>query len=425
MLPLTKTCIMFCAMISSLQSFRTGMANASENSNQSYFEKRKTALKNMKVTFIKRPKNSKIPKDYYENPQPYEHNFKKIINEPDICSKEEKILLLYAVRSVYYNFARRQIHRDNIRYIPNDIRSTHTIVKQVFLMGTTNNSTIQSLVQKESEKYRDIIQEDFLESYANLSLKGIMAWKWSVEFCSNAEYVIVMNDELFVDQYKLMHYLHYHMTLDGHDNRFTICFRKSGATNRRLFLRRNINMSMFYKGNHYPYFCDGVGYVAHINFINKLYIASLSNHVFMPDGVWNGLLAEKLNTSLQTESYLYAYYNVIERFSHPLYQFSLLMFGVTDHKLTNYYALQILKNISHTVKIRRTQYRYKMSETFLMEDVPIKINYPSYIRKRDTENLELCKNNLNSLFKNTYEYGIWKSLIFFCVFFILFTRYKT
>ncbi|XP_052826693.1 beta-1,3-galactosyltransferase 2-like isoform X1 [Octopus bimaculoides] len=291
-------------------------------------------------------------------------------------------------------------------------------------MGTTNNSTIQSFVQKESDKYRDIIQEDFLESYANLSLKVIMAWKWSVEFCSNAEYVIVMNDELFVDQYKLMHYLHYHMTLDGYDNRFTICFRKGGATNRGLFILRNISMSMFYKGDNYPYFCDGVGYVAHINFINKLYIASLSNHVFMPDDAWNGLLAEKLNTSLQTESYLYAYYNVIERFSHPFYQFSLLMFGVTDHKQTNNHALQILKNISNTVKIQRTQYRYKISETFLMEDVPSKTNYLRFVRKSDTENLELCKNNLNSLFKNTYEYGIWKSLIFFCVSFILFIRYK-
>ncbi|XP_014768644.1 uncharacterized protein LOC106868048 isoform X2 [Octopus bimaculoides] len=75
MLPLMKTWILFCVMVSSLQSFRTGMANASENSHQSYFEKRKTALKNTEVTFIKRPKNSKIPKDYYENPQPYEHNF--------------------------------------------------------------------------------------------------------------------------------------------------------------------------------------------------------------------------------------------------------------------------------------------------------------------------------------------------------------
>lgn len=38
-------------------------------------------------------------------------------------------------------------------------------------MGWSTNETIQSLVQMEAEKYADIIQEDFIDAYKNLTLK--------------------------------------------------------------------------------------------------------------------------------------------------------------------------------------------------------------------------------------------------------------
>lgn len=69
-------------------------------------------------------------------------------------------------------------------------------VKIVFLVGQTNNDTQQRIVT-ESEKYGDLIQESFLDSYNNLTLKTIMMLKWVSLNCGDkgkyARYHIVHN----------------------------------------------------------------------------------------------------------------------------------------------------------------------------------------------------------------------------------------
>ncbi|CAI9726064.1 beta-1,3-galactosyltransferase 1-like [Octopus vulgaris] len=300
---------------------------------QSYFDKRTSILKHTKVTYRKKPKHSNVPDEYYDKPRPYKHNFKRLINEPDLCSRHERLLLLYIVRSFHTNFGRREILRVIFQDIPHDPYSKNIIVRHVFIFGKTKNSTLESLIQNESNKYRDIIQEDFMESYTNVSLKTIMAWKWSVEFCGNADYVMVMNDELFVDQYKLVPYLHYQLLQSTRKDRFVACYRPEGPGNLKFFHEvKHVPQNILYKGKRFPRFCNGVGYVAHIFLINKLYIAALDNHVFMPDDAWNGLLSEKLNIELPYSNKFYEFYNPIQKFSSPDYASSLLMFLVIDKR---------------------------------------------------------------------------------------------
>ncbi|XP_029639537.2 beta-1,3-galactosyltransferase 1-like [Octopus sinensis] len=254
-------------------------------------------------------------------------------NEPDLCSRHERLLLLYIVRSFHTNFGRREILREIFQDIPHDPYSKNIIVRHVFIFGKTKNSTLESLIQNESNKYRDIIQEDFMESYTNVSLKTIMAWKWSVEFCGNADYVMVMNDELFVDQYKLVPYLHYQLLQSTRKDRFVACYRYEDSGDVKFFHEvKHVPQNILYKGKRYPRFCNGVGYVAHIFLINKLYIAALDNHVFMPDDAWNGLLSEKLNIELPYSNKFYEFYNPIQKFSSPDYESSVLMFAVTDKR---------------------------------------------------------------------------------------------
>ncbi|XP_014785216.2 beta-1,3-galactosyltransferase 1, partial [Octopus bimaculoides] len=170
-----------------------------------------------------------------------------------------------------------------------------------------NNSTIESLIREESKIYRDIIQDDFPESYGNVYLKTLMAWKWSLEFCANVEYVMVLNDELFVDQFKLVSFLHYDLSQVDYDNHFALCYclggKKSEHNKYKRF--RDLGQKMLYQGKYYPKFCHGVGYVAHISVIRKLYLASLQNKMLMPDDVWNGVLAEKLGIALNCRNELF------------------------------------------------------------------------------------------------------------------------
>ena len=42
-------------------------------------------------------------------------------------------------------------------------------------------------IETESAKHHDIIQEDFIENYRNLTYKNVMGLKWNMRFCTKAK----------------------------------------------------------------------------------------------------------------------------------------------------------------------------------------------------------------------------------------------
>lgn len=58
-------------------------------------------------------------------------------------------------------------------------------VKIVFLVGQIPNNETQARIVTESEQYGDVIQEGFLDSYNNLTLKSIMMLKWVTINCGD------------------------------------------------------------------------------------------------------------------------------------------------------------------------------------------------------------------------------------------------
>ena len=62
---------------------------------------------------------------------------------------------------------------------------------------------MQKKIYKESEKYEDIIQGDFNDTYHNLSYKAVMGNVWVSEFCEQAEFVVKADDDQFIDLYEV------------------------------------------------------------------------------------------------------------------------------------------------------------------------------------------------------------------------------
>ena len=69
--------------------------------------------------------------------------------------------------------------------------------------GATSVAGRQKQLEEESSKYGDIIQGDFLDTYHNLSYKAIMGNLWVAEFCSQAEFVVKTDDDMYVDLYEV------------------------------------------------------------------------------------------------------------------------------------------------------------------------------------------------------------------------------
>ncbi|CAL8083370.1 unnamed protein product [Orchesella dallaii] len=88
-------------------------------------------------------------------------------------------------------------------------------VRLAFVLGRTNNETIQKRVTKEAEEFQDIVQEDFLDTYHNLTLKSMAMLKWINLTCSvnndissSPLWVLKSDDDMFINVDRLLKVAH-------------------------------------------------------------------------------------------------------------------------------------------------------------------------------------------------------------------------
>ena len=69
--------------------------------------------------------------------------------------------------------------------------------------GATTEAGRQRRLEEESSKHGDLVQGDFLDTYHNLSYKATMGNLWVAEFCSQAQFVVKTDDDMYVDLYEV------------------------------------------------------------------------------------------------------------------------------------------------------------------------------------------------------------------------------
>ena len=82
----------------------------------------------------------------------------------------------------------------------------------MFCTGSTLDENIQRSLEEESQEYGDLVQGDFLDNYYNLSYKAIMGNLWVAEFCSQAQFVVKTDDDMYVDLYEVHTLTRRHLT---------------------------------------------------------------------------------------------------------------------------------------------------------------------------------------------------------------------
>ena len=82
----------------------------------------------------------------------------------------------------------------------------------VFLLGATGDAALQRSLEMESRRHGDLVQGDFLDTYHNLSYKATMGNLWVAEFCSQAEFVVKTDDDMYVDLYEVHTLTRRHLT---------------------------------------------------------------------------------------------------------------------------------------------------------------------------------------------------------------------
>ena len=106
------------------------------------------------------------------------------IKPNDICDQKtnsitDDILLLVVVCSAVENVEQRQVIRETWAQDQEEIED----VQVIFMLGNPANESLQPNVIKEAEIHGDIVQESFMDTYANLTIKSLMLLKWFTNSC--------------------------------------------------------------------------------------------------------------------------------------------------------------------------------------------------------------------------------------------------
>ena len=131
------------------------------------------------------------------------HPFRYIYNPENICSDRwNNIRILSVVKSKVTNFAIREAIRKTWGKI-----ASNGPYRMVFTVGYTQNIRTRRQVEVEYAKYGDVIQENFIDSYYNNSLKTIMSIRWIATYCSRADFVLLVDDDVMVNFRNLINHV--------------------------------------------------------------------------------------------------------------------------------------------------------------------------------------------------------------------------
>ena len=123
--------------------------------------------------------------------------------------KQNDRSVFVAVISAPSNFEKRDIIRKTWK---NHLKTVHRknilgIAGFGFILGLPQNDMIQKTIAEESKMYGDILQIGIPDFYRNLSLKVAGLLNWLFRRCSETDFVLKVDDDVYVNVWNLVHFI--------------------------------------------------------------------------------------------------------------------------------------------------------------------------------------------------------------------------
>lgn len=169
-------------------------------------------------------------------------------------------------------------------------------VTMAFVVGLESQMHSESLLAKESNLYRDIIQGNFVDVYDNLTLKTISMMEWIHEYCPSVRFVLKTDDDMFINVPKLLEFISAHgdaqRTFYG---RLAHNWRPFRDANSKYYLSR-----VAYPEATLPDFTTGPAYLFTSDVVRDIYTRALATtYVKLEDVFITGIVAQALNINRQ------------------------------------------------------------------------------------------------------------------------------
>ncbi|XP_063627946.1 beta-1,3-galactosyltransferase 2-like [Cydia splendana] len=224
------------------------------------------------------------------NPMEYRVIKDYIISPPErFCQKSPFIIII--VTSYVGNFELRNMFR---RVMPQEkLKSLHAA--RIFLLAEIppkEKNITQSLIEEENQKFHDILQGAFTESYRNLTIKHLMGLQWVTTKCPDATYILKVDDDTVFRFEKILNILL--RTIDDED--FIMGYILNNTEPKRDNKNRWYVSLEEYPNKEYPTYVSGWYYVTTPTVAAKLINEAMYHPYFWVDDVLvTGILIGALN----------------------------------------------------------------------------------------------------------------------------------
>ncbi|NXQ35941.1 B3GL1 acetylgalactosaminyltransferase, partial [Alaudala cheleensis] len=210
-------------------------------------------------------------------------------------------------------------------------------VLTLFLLGREprgdGGSAAELSVEDESVLYGDILRQDFLDTYDNLTLKTIMAFQWLSEFCPTARFFMKTDVDVFINTPNLVKLL---LRLNSSENVFTGYPLIGNVAYRGLDRKRFISYEE-YPFRLFPPYCSGLGYILDGQLALRAY--ELMGHVrpVKFEDVYVGICLNllKVNVTLPQDAEQFFLYKI--NFDVCKYRHLIAAHGLTASELVQFW----------------------------------------------------------------------------------------
>ena len=224
---------------------------------------------------------------------------KNVKNDEQIYVKPYLVIL---VKSKYNHFEQR----DAIRRTWGK-SDEFKLIRTVFLIGLpdpqeerekTLNSNDQSSstdkLESENEKYKDLIQQNFFDTYYNNTIKTFMGIRWINEYCQNAKFYLFIDDDFYLNPNLLMRFLIDKISESMLDTLYAGFVFPNSSPMRHKFSKWYISLQD-YPYHKFPPFVAAGCYILSRKSAEMFFLASKLIEFFKFDDIYMGLLAHKLD----------------------------------------------------------------------------------------------------------------------------------
>ena len=213
------------------------------------------------------------------------------INNRQICQGAKDILFVVLVHTATEHFQRRQSIRETWANV-SLYQNVH--IRIVFLLGLTKKEEVQTKIEEENKIHGDLVQGIFLDTYHNLTHKGVMGLRWVTENCRQARFVVKVDDDVFVDTLKLIGNV-----LAKNINASRQILGRVDKKNTSKIMRSGkwkVEENEFFNLTRYPFsFCKGFIVILTNDIIEQLYETSKITPFFWIDDVYLfGILPDRV-----------------------------------------------------------------------------------------------------------------------------------